>query len=50
MSIFEGKLMLGYSHAINLYEINKDPRTITRLLNGVSNVHVDEMNKMERIS
>jgi hypothetical protein len=50
MTIFEGRLMIGFSHVINLYEINKDPRTINKLFNGISNVHIDEMSKFERIS
>ena len=50
MTIIDGRLMVCYNHLINLYEINKDPRTITRLLNGISNVHFDEISKFERIS
>lgn len=50
MNIFDGRLMIAYSHVINLYEINRDPRTITKLLNGISNVHFDQIIKFERIS
>jgi hypothetical protein len=46
MTVLDGKLMLSYNHIVNLYETNKDPRTITKLLNGISNVHVDEIAKL----
>lgn len=39
MEVWNKKLLIAYKHAINLYEINRDPRTIERLLNGISNTH-----------
>lgn len=41
MIMFDEKLMLAYNHVLNLYEINQDPRTINKLINGISNVHFD---------
>ena len=39
MNIWNGKLMAAYKHVLNLYEINRDPRTIVRQLNGISTSH-----------
>ena len=39
MSIWNGNLMIAYKHKLNLYEINRDPRTIARKMNGISTSH-----------
>ena len=50
MNIWNGKLMAAYKHVLNLYEINRDPRTIVRQLNGISTSHFQEIQHIMRIS
>lgn len=36
----DGWLLVGDSSGINLYETNKDPRSLKSSLNGISNPHI----------
>ena len=49
-SIHEGRLLVCANHIINLYEINQDPRTIMRLVNGISNNHLEPAVGLHRLS
>ena len=41
--IIEDKLQVFSGHTLNIYNINKDPRTIKHLINGVSSNHLKSL-------